>query len=501
MALSPIVFGEWTPDAAKTSGGLVIAKGVLSRGGRYTAKPAISTYAGTAQISGTVIGAFSCFTGLGGGAQQHLFLGTSSRLYRLANSTPVDVSTNQQAYAGVDGDWVWSFEQFGENILAGARGVPLQRFRFGEDRWFREVPDAGATEIDAEIAAPRTVDALGRIGPHILAAAGRRLQWCAFNNVDYWTPDAAYQSGETSMNASGGGIVAIRGGESGAIFQERAITRIAYVGGATAFQLDEVETNRGAMSPKSIIGLGRQTFYVSEEGFFLFDGLQSLPIGLGKVDKWFQSRVNYAYRHRITASFDVQNRCVIVSYPADGSSTPNEQLIWSMGDNRWTYDDESIAFAWEMGREGATMDGATLGAVNLDTLTTTSLDSPIYRESRRQWAAVSSSGYVSLFEGSNRAARLTTSEVALMPGRRGVVTEIWPIGDTPAASTSVTVKSRAQTGADSQVSATASTQNSVGFCPVRVDARYIQAQVDIAAAASWTELTGIATDMRPSSIR
>ena len=350
-----VEFGEWTPDAPKTGAGLLTAKGVISKGGRYTAKPALARYDDNARVtSGTVIGAFSCYTGLGGAAQQHLFLAEARAIYRLANRVPADLSRSA-GYATADAEWVWSFEQFGDNILAGARGVPLQKFRWGEDATFTDVPDAGQV-AGQETYAPRTVDAIGRVGPHVLVGFGRTLRWSAFNDCTWWTPDTARQSGETEMPAAGGGFVKIRGGEAGAIFQERMISRIVYTGGSTVFQKDEVETQRGAMSPHGVIPFGPHTFYVSEEGFFLFDGLRSQNVGEGKVNKFFLDRLNYSYRHRISASLDLSKRAVIIAYPANGSSTPNEQLIWSYADNRWSWDDEALMMAWEMGREGTSLD-------------------------------------------------------------------------------------------------------------------------------------------------
>ena len=50
------------------------------------------------------------------------------------------------------------------------------------------------------------------------------------------------------------------------------------------FSADEIE-QRGTDAPGSVIKLGRFIFYKSQDGFFMFNGESSEPIGAGKVDK------------------------------------------------------------------------------------------------------------------------------------------------------------------------------------------------------------------------
>lgn len=424
--LSVLPFSEWTPDAASVSGGLMEAKNVISQGGRYAPLASPARYSNTARVTtGQVIGAFACWTSLGGGAQHHMFLAEPRKLYRLADGVPLDVS-RPAGYATADPEHIWAFGQFGDTVLAGARGVPLQRFRYGTDRTFVDVPGTDA---------PKTVDALGRIGPHMVAADNLTLRWSAFNNVDSWTPDATTQAGATELPASGGRVMAIRSGESGALFQERAVHRLVYVGGSTVFQRDETETARGSMSPNGVVAFGRDTFYVSEEGFFVFDGLQSKPVGEGKVSRYFLNRLNYAYRTRISCALDVNRRCIMIAYPAGGSSTPTDVLIWSYADNRWTRGDIALSLLWEMAREGVSVDNvaahiALMGSSVVDA-STLSVDSPLFRESRRQWAGIDPNGYLVTMDGPSLQAAITTGRHEVMPGRNGFLSKIVPVIDAP----------------------------------------------------------------------
>ena len=61
----------------------------------------------------------------------------------------------------------------------------------------------------------------------------------------------------------------------------------------------------------------RNIFIASEDGFYVFDGYQSQPLGINRVDEYFTSRLNYPYRHHICCALDPVQRVVMWAYPAE----------------------------------------------------------------------------------------------------------------------------------------------------------------------------------------
>ena len=142
---------------------------------------------------------------------------------------------------------------------------------------------------------------------------------------------------------------------------------------------------------------------------------------------------------------------------------------------------------------------------NIDTLignldaTSLSLDHPAFTGSGRLFlAAFTSAHELGFFNGSNMAARVTTGEAQLPPGRRSLVTSVRPFvdGGTP----SITLGYRNLPGA-AVTWTSAKAMNDNGFCPFRQDSRYFRAQIDMAAGEDWSHILGVEPEFVASGSR
>ena len=124
------------------------------------------------------------------------------------------------------------------------------------------------------------------------------------------------------------------------------------------------------------------------------------------------------------------------------------------------------------------------------------LDSPLWSETRKQIMAVNESHAVCTFEGGNRPATLETGYGEVAPGRMGYVSEVWPLIDAEICTASITTKLKRLS--DAPVNGLAVAMNHHGFCPVRAEARWFRARVEIPAGVEWTEASGIDWDARVS---
>lgn len=485
MKKNPIPFGEWTPDAGVLASTATEAKGVYSMGGRYMPLKGTTSYGATARLNDRALGYFGAVQSNGSIVN---FFGDRNRLYKMVNRTMTDVS-RIGGYAA-DGDAAWRFDQYNDYVIATCRGAPAQVLELGGTGTFN---DLGGESGEG--------DTCGRIGPHFLIAQGRELRISAFNNPTDYVPAPDTQAALAILDQRGGLCQAIVGGtDVGVIFQERMISRMTYVGGATAFQMDPVEFNRGCLGPLAVARLGRLMFYASEEGIFIFDGVQSTPIGANKIDRYFNSRLNYTYRNRVSCAIDTERKCFMVAYPTGTNADITEMLIYSIPDQRWTRDDYTGHLLFEMPKEGVSIDDteaivAAVGTADLDSVSV-SIDAPIWRETRKQWGAVDQDRYVVLFDGATRPATIETAEAELAPGRQGFVTELMPVTDATPVNVTAQIATKAHRFDQSLSWSPTSTMNAYGSCPVRAQGRYMRARMSIAQGASWTEAHGVHTDAR-----
>jgi hypothetical protein len=119
----------------------------------------------------------------------------------------------------------------------------------------------------------------------------QRVWWPAIDDPTNWpTPGtsaaAAVQSDYQDLVGDAGwvqGIVGNLGTADGAVFQERAVIRMQYVGPPAIFAFSTAEGVRGTPAPGSLVQVGNLVYYLGEDGFYVFDGSQSMPIGFAEA--------------------------------------------------------------------------------------------------------------------------------------------------------------------------------------------------------------------------
>jgi len=484
---SPIPFSGWRPDMSIIEGQGDV-RGCIPLAGRYAPLLDLQIIRPGSQINDHALGGKSFYDSTGAPVA---FLGDVNQLYRVVGKQPVSVGKAGGYTASAD--WAWSFEQFGNNIVAVARGAPPQRWQLGVSTAFADLSGAPSGDV------------VFRIRQHLFICNGRTVNVSAFNNITNWTPSTATQSFITEIPQANGLAVAGWSGEQGALFQERGIIRITYTGGAVPFIFDEVEGGRGLCGPNAWSPWGRIAFCVAEDGFYTFDGASVTSIGGNRVDKYFSDKLNYGYRHKVWSMVDAKKKAWMVGFPANGAVRANEVLIYSWADDKWTHDEMDVPYGFQMHREPVDADydaglETLFGTTDADAaaFANVSADSPIFRESRKEWAVVNGDRQLCQFTGAARAATLSTGTFEPIPGRKTFLTEVWPIVDAPASLVTAQVGSRLDRLAETETVSSAATMVDQGFCPIIAEGRYMRAQVNIIAGATWTEANGVLTDGAPS---
>jgi hypothetical protein len=478
-----IPFGPWLPDQMSISGvGTGKATNVIPIT-RETYGPIADLAESWNALEGTCLGAAS-FRGIGGTVVN--FAGTATKIYQLQSSVWTDVS-KLGGYTVATGD-KWSFTQFGNDVIAVNGTDAPQVWTIGSSSAWADL--GGSPPVARFAAQVRDFVFLGRI-----TSAQNKVVWSAINN------DAAYTAGVDQSDdqeiPTGGMIMSVVGGEICVVLSESAINRFSYVGSPLIFQRDTISIEHGTPCQNGTVGYQGAVFFVSWDGFWMLENGNALvPIGDQQVDRTFwndpEIAVNQAYLYNVIAAYDPIGKLAAWAYPSVQSTSGliDSMLIWNRTLGQWSF--AQIPLEWLYSAttsQGYNID--TLDAVygNLDAIPV-SLDSPLLLGSGKfQLAAFTQNHKFANFGGSNMQAVIETTEGQIFPGRRGLATEIWPLVDGGTAITATLGYRNLPT--ESMQYASASTMNAVGFCPVRIDSRYLKARVTIPAASSWTHAIGI----------
>lgn len=499
MAFLP--FLDWTPDQPAYKGqGMTVARNVWPRAdGRD--RP---IFAPQPRIGGFSARPRSVFVLTYQGSQQ-IFSGSSTGLYQVSGAGWSDRSKTG-GYGTLPND-TWSWALFGSQVVASNRADPIQTMDLDAPAGFgdlsEDAPRAGCIGVlePGFLMAGNLAGEGGEAGP-----AG--VRWSAINDASSWpipgTTAALAAESDEQVFPTGGEVRAIIGavgGATGAIFQERGIRRVEYVGPPAFFAFVEVERDRGLVAQHAVVRYGTAAYFLAEDGFFAFDGAQSVPIGAGRVDQFFWRDVNRTYLHRAHAVLDPLAKNIVWAYPTVNSQdgTCDRWLVYNIPANKWRMADDPALACAVLGFGGQ-------ADVDLDTdideadRNLDSSDASFDQGGNQptQLAIYGRTGTMATLTGMPLEAVLETAEFDAGPNNRAWISGVRPVVDAGGVLASVGARDvqwdASSWGAESGMQAD-------GVCPQRVDARFARIRVRIPAGAVWTEALGAEVVAEPGGVR
>lgn len=417
------------------------------------------------------------------------FAGTGSRLYRFDNATAgwTDVSKTGATYGVPPGDY-WSFTVYGTRLIACHAGDVPQVIDI----------DAGRTFADLGGAPPRARFA-ALVGEFLvlagLPAQPNAIRWSDLGDIAFWDPGRSGHQADVQVLPDGGNVTGFAGGEFGLVFQESAIRRLVYnPGSVETFDVSIAEENRGAVAPWSLAKVGAKVFFLDRDGFYVFTGGASTPVGAERVNRYLASRVDPNTVGQVCAIRDATGPRVIWAFrspaadPADPSLLDSALLYdWLL--DRWTTLDVAVRFGTAAATPATSLD-ALPGTLEGQALT---FDAPQYAGGVPALGIVTADNRLALATGAPLEATLETAEAMLARPNRAFVRGVRLDGD--ADDWRVAVGSRESLAASELVRwRPESAPNHARFAPARASGRYHRARVRIPAGTAWTYAAGIEPD-------
>lgn len=497
-------FGQWTPDLPPADVGrdLLRAKNMrpTARGYRPI-RSLVDITSGGAGLAQRHRGSISGTDSSGSG---FVFAGDATALYERDGAGDM-IDKSQQPYV-VGADHRWDFAKFGEWIFAATPNENLQAYKIG----------TSGTFVDVSSNAPRArhvaiIDnflVAGNIYDPVEGPLPEAISWCARLNPFEWpvvgSPEAAsVQSDRQRLEGEGGWVQdVVAGAEVGAIFQERAIWRLDYIGGPAAFGLNRSEQRHGMLVPHSAVAFERMVFFIAEDGFRVYDYTRSENIGKDRVNRHFLADLDDAFLDRVWTAKDPDETTIAVLYPGQGNvdGLPNKLIFWDYVLDRFT--------EGEIECEGL-IENATAAVASLDAPDTPEdpddlgdPDSPDSFDDRGTplgasrlggWSTTSTAAD---FSGPPLEGLIETGDTEPHPGARSFVSEVRPIVDGVDAEISVGSRGRRN---EPIAFGPYAQQDEDGKCSMREDGRYLRLRVRL--PAGWDNAVGVDLVARPSGRR
>ena len=479
----PIPFGAWTPDLSSFgSPGTANVKNCIPSANGYRPLPGQNVFSDA--LDARCQGAITVQRNTGA---IHSYAGNADKLYRLVDATWTDASGATYTIAD---DVFWEFAQFGETLIAtniddAVQSLTIGGATFGDLITSTLKPQARHICVTEDFVVLGNTSEGGTVYPN-------RVRLSGINDATDFDQSATTQSDFNDIEGEGWIQALVGFGRDFYVFQERGIAVARYEGTPTIFRFDLVEKNRGAIAPGSVVPFGRFVFYLADDGFYMFTGSESVPIGKEKVDAWFYDTADAQYMHRISAAIDPARALVMWAF-CENAATPDRMLIYSWATQQWAMAEVTNQILFRDLSKGYTLDG-------LDNVSSTLEGVPFSLDSR-VWAG----GLILLsgFDGSNKlvnyngtalTAEIDTAESQLVPGKVAKVEALRPLVEGSSATVTVSMGTR-DTLQSNRSFATAASLNSIGEADVRSTARYHTARIGI--SGGFEHAQGVQLDAAP----
>lgn len=479
MAPKPqtVKLGEWMPDLPfYENPGLTEALNCLPVDGQYAPYQPVFV-AGTA-IANRPQGAFAAVDSLG---NPYVYVGDSTKLYVSAVAGAWTASAASYTIASTD---AWTFAQYGSLIIATDFSDVPQAAVAGTST-FGALATTGTAPNAKYVAIVGQFVILGYINNGTITPY--QVQWSSINQPQNWpTPQSAAaiasQAGAQTLRSEFGAVTGIFGSDQvGLILQKKAIVRMVYQGGNTVFSFDTFEQARGGWFPNASVRVGTLVYYIAADGFYSTDGVQSNPIGNGKVDRTFLADCDQTYIERVRATVDVVNKCIYWCYPSHSATSglPDRLIIFNYLEGRWSHSQDMMQLIFPSLTTGFTLDELGTLYPTLDSIPLP-LDSPAW-QGGLPVPAVFNNNQLGTFSSAPATATFESGEFELNPMGRATICGIRPLVTGNPASITLAVSSRVTQDNSSQSFSTPVTPTpSTGICDMMQDAKFVAMQMKVA---------------------
>lgn len=492
---------EFAPDRPDLAECTNIANNVVALTPEsYGPLPSLETFSSNA-VDTTPIGlGFAEDTSL----SPHVFSGTPTNLWAINGAANTWTNVSGTTYAA--GTEFWRFAQFKNLMLATDYNDPIQSYNMISGGTFSELSSAAPKARYICVAknfaiVANTSDPVGLVNP-------ARIWWSANGDPTNWpTPGSSsaqsVQSDYNDMLGPQGVITGLAPNLTGcdvAIFFERGVFRMIYSGPPDIFDVYPAAAVKGCPFPNGIVQLGSVVYYPAEDGFYVFDGNYSLPVGANKVDKFFFGLLDPTAFNLVVGAADIANKAIVWIFRTIYATTmaPNVMLIYRWDIQRW-----SVAYI--QANWLARIPIAESGIV------------PTLVQGQLELGVMTPDNKLSYFAGVPLEAQVGTKAIQIMPNSRTYVQTARPLVQTGSPqgflltetgsvlTTELGIGLLTEVGASSGLTVSMSARNNYydgevfgpevapdisGMCPQRSDGRYHRARVTIAPGI-WATMAGV----------
>lgn len=240
---------------------------------------------------------------------------------------------------------IWSFDNFGENLLANVRGGEIYYWQpaYGYSSQNRAIPLsdlAGAS--DTPIVSNAVVSTDER---HVVALGANPIgetyqdplliRWSDQEDPAMWTPTATNAAGDLRVPLGSYIVGAAQTRQETLIFTDSSLHSLQYVGAPYVFSLQTLSDNAALISPNAVITVNNITYWMGPDKFYAYSGrVETLPCSLRR---YVYSDIDLNQAFQINVGLNEQFGEIMWFYCSKGSLQINRYVVFNYLENIWYY--------------------------------------------------------------------------------------------------------------------------------------------------------------------
>jgi hypothetical protein len=216
-----------------------------------------------------------------------------------------------------------------------------------------------------------SLECFHRQGPHMLAFNYTKgavdystsFAWCSADSLDVWGALATNTAGSLLIREAETPIRCVcQLGNGLAVYTDSQMFVVNYVGLPNIFGYQvALEGSVGAVSPNSVVSVGRQNYGVSRDGFFVTDGSSVKMIGRESgMNQFFRDQVAQSELAQIYGFDNSKENEVVWGVPIDSASITKE-IYYNYKTGQWGMRDQTISCYLDRGVFHESLSGDSSG--------------------------------------------------------------------------------------------------------------------------------------------
>jgi len=161
----------------------------------------------------------------------------------------------------------------------------------------------------------------------------RRVQWSDAENNTVWTPTASNLAGDLNLETSGRIRTARRVGNDILIWTDVDCHLMRYLGPPFVYGIERVGDDCGVVGPNSVVVTGNTAVWLSESGFWKYDGVIA-PLQCDALLD-VTDNINRNQQAKVAGGHNAQFGEMWFFYPSSASTENDRYIIWNYRLNHW----------------------------------------------------------------------------------------------------------------------------------------------------------------------